>query len=44
MGAKMSDQGDNLSEANLQADGLVQRPAPGAVDWWETEEEDISPP
>ena len=43
MAAKMSDGGDNLSEANLQADGLVQRPAQGAVDQWEMEEEDSSP-
>ena len=43
MAAKMSDRGDNLSEANLQADGLVERPAQGAVDWWEIEEEDSSP-
>ena len=42
MTAKMSDRGDNLSEANLQADGLVERPAPGAVDWQEVEEEDSS--
>ena len=31
-----------MSKANLQADGLVERPAQGAVDWWETEE-DSSP-
>ena len=43
MAAKMSDRGDNMSEANLQADGLVERPAQGAVDWWEMEEEDSSP-
>ena len=42
MAAKMSDRGDNMSEANLQADGLVERPAQGAVDWWEMEEEDSS--
>ena len=42
MAAKMSDGGDNMSEANLQADGPVARPAQGAVDWWETEEEDSS--
>ena len=33
MAAKTSDRGDNLSEANLQADGLVEKPAQGAVDW-----------
>ena len=38
----MSDGGDIMSEANLQADGLVERPAQGAVDWQETEE-DSSP-
>ena len=43
MAAKMSDRGDNISEANLQADGLVERPAQGAADWWETEEEDSYP-
>ena len=31
MTAKTSDRGDNMSEANLQADGLVERPAQGAV-------------
>ena len=43
MAAKMSDRGDNMSEANLQADGLVEKPAQGAADWLETEEEDSSP-
>ena len=43
MAAKMSDGGDNMSEANLQADGLVERPAQGAADWQEMEEEDSSP-
>ena len=43
MTAKMSDRGDNMSEANLQADGLVERPAQGAADQQETEEEDNSP-
>ena len=42
MAAKMSDGGDNMSEANLQADGLVERPAQGAADWQEMEEEDSS--
>ena len=32
MAAKTSDRGDTMSEANLQADGLVERPAQGAVD------------
>ena len=41
--AKMSDQGDNMSEANLQADGLVEKSAQEAVDQQETEEEDSSP-
>ena len=43
MAAKMSDRGDNMSEANLQADGLMERPAQGAADQQETEEEDSSP-
>ena len=43
MAAKMSDRGDNMSEANLQADGLVEKPAQGAADQRETEEEDSSP-
>ena len=43
MAAKMRDRGDNMSESNLQADGLVERPAQGAVDQWEMEEEDSSP-
>ena len=32
-----------MSEANLQADGLMERPAQGAGDQWEMEEEDSSP-
>ena len=32
-----------MSEANLQADGLVEKPAQGAADWQEMEEEDSSP-
>ena len=43
MAAKMSDRGDNMSEANLQADGLVEKSAQGAADWQETEEEVSSP-
>ena len=43
MAAKMSDGCDNMSEANLQADGLVERPAQGAANWQEMEEEDSSP-
>ena len=42
MAAKMSDRGDIMSEANLQTDGLVGRPAQGAADQWEMEE-DSSP-
>ena len=42
MAAKTSDGGDIMSEANLQADGLVERPAQGAVDQWEMVE-DSSP-
>ena len=43
MAAKSSDLVDKMSEANLQADGQVEKPAQGAVDLWETEEEDSSP-
>ena len=43
MTAKMSDRGDNLAEANLQAEGLREEPAQRAVDRWEMEEEDSSP-
>ena len=43
MAAKSSDLGDKTSEANLQADGQVEKPAQGAADWWEMEEEDSSP-
>ena len=42
MAAKMSNGGDIMSEANLQADGLVEKPAQGAADWQEMEE-DSSP-
>ena len=42
MAAKMSDGGDIMSEANLQANGLVEKPAQRAVDQWEMEE-DSSP-
>ena len=43
MAAKSSDLGDKTSEANLQADGQVEKPAQGAADQWEMEEEDGSP-
>ena len=43
MTAKMSNRGDNMTEANLQADGLREEPAQRAVDRWEMEEEDSSP-
>ena len=42
LAAKTSDRGDTMSEANLQADGLVERPAQAAADRQETEE-DSSP-
>ena len=42
--AKLSDLGDKTSGANLQADGQVEKPAQGAADWWEMEEEDGSLP
>ena len=44
MAAKLSDSGDKTSEANLQVDGQVEKPAQGAADWQEMEEEDGSPP
>ena len=43
MAAKSSDLRDKMSEANLQADGQEEKPAQGAVDQWEMEEEDSSP-
>ena len=42
MAAKLSDLSDKTSEANLQADGQVEKPAHGAVDQQEMEEEDSS--
>ena len=44
MAGKSSDSGDKTSEANLQVDGQAEKPAQGAVDQWEMEEEDSSPP
>ena len=43
MAAKSSDLGGKMSEANLQAHGQAEHPAPGAADWREMEEEDRSP-
>ena len=43
MAAKLSDLGDKTSEANLQADGQVEKPVHGAADRQEMEEEDSSP-
>ena len=43
MTAKMSNRGDNLTEANLQAEGLREEPAQRAADRHEMEEEDSSP-
>ena len=43
MAAKLSDLSDKMSEANLQVDGQAEKPAQGAVDWWEVEEEDSFP-
>ena len=34
MAAKSSDLGDKMSEANLQVDGQVEKPAQGPVDQW----------
>ena len=38
----MSNRGDNITEANLQADGLREEPAQRAVERWEREEVDSS--
>ena len=43
MDANTSDRGDNMTEANLQADGLVEEPAQRAVDLQGTEGEGSSP-
>ena len=43
MAANTSDRGDSMTEANLQADGLVEEPAQRAADLRGTEEEDSSP-
>ena len=43
MTAKMRNRGDNLTEANLQAEGLREEPAQRAADRWEMEEVDSSP-
>ena len=43
MAAKSSDLVDKTSEANLWADGQAEKPAQGAADLWEMEEEDSSP-
>ena len=42
MAAKLSDLVDKMSEANLQMDGQSEKPAQGAADLWEMEE-DSSP-
>ena len=39
----MSDRGGNMTEANLQADGLREAPAQGAAERQEMEEADSSP-
>ena len=39
----MSNRGDNIIEANLQADGLREEPAQGVVERQEMEEADSSP-
>ena len=41
--AKLSDSADKMLEANLQVDGQTEKPAQGAVDLWEMEEEESSP-
>ena len=42
--AKLSDLSDKTSEANLQVYGQAEKPAQGAADQWEMEEEDGSLP
>ena len=43
MAAKLSDLADKMLEANLQADGQMEKPAQGAADLQEMEEENNSP-
>ena len=43
MPAKSSDLVDKTSEANLQADGQMGKPAQGVADLQKTEDEDSSP-
>ena len=43
MAAKLSELVDKMSEANLQVDGQVEKPAKGAADLQEMEEGDSSP-
>ena len=43
MAVKSSDLSDKMSEANLQADGQVDKPVQGAADQQETEEGDSTP-
>ena len=43
MAAKLSNVSDKMSEANLQVEGQVEKPAQGAADQQEMEEEDSSP-
>ena len=43
MAAKTSERGDNMTEANLQVDGLEERPAQRVVDHHEMKEDDSSP-
>ena len=41
--AKLSNLVNKMSEANLQVDGQMEKPAQGVADLWEMEEEDSSP-
>ena len=43
MAAKSSGSGEKMSEAKLQVEGQMEKPAHGAVDQCEMEEEDSSP-
>ena len=43
MAANTSDRGDNMTEANLQTDGLVEEPAQRAVDLWGWKERTVPP-
>ena len=43
MAAKSSDLADEMSQANLQVGGPMEKPTQGTKDLWEPEEDDSSP-